>query len=73
MSRVAWRALMRLGLVELGLAPDLFWQLTPAELLFLAGIGEPGEGALTRAGLGALMERFPDGGAATSKDGGNGR
>jgi uncharacterized phage protein (TIGR02216 family) len=60
--RVAWRSLMRLGLVELGLAPEVFWSLTPAELMFLAGL-DASEGAmLTRAGLDGLMARFPDAG-----------
>ena len=62
MSRIAWRPLMRLGLVELGLTPEVFWGLTPAELMFIARVGE-GEPALTRAGLDALMARFPDAGA----------
>ncbi|MEO0914335.1 MAG: phage tail assembly chaperone [Pseudomonadota bacterium] len=59
MSRVAWPALMDLGLRQLGLAPDVFWDLTPAELMFLAGV-EDGRGALTRSGLDALMEQYPD-------------
>ena len=47
----AFRArLMRLGLVRLGLAPEVFWGLTPAELMLLAGAGS-GVEALTRAGL----------------------
>ena len=60
MSRVAWPRLMRLGMVELRLAPEVFWSLTPAELFLLAGIGD-GPAALTRAGLDELRARFPDG------------
>lgn len=59
MSRVAWPRLMRLGMVELRLTPEVFWSLTPAELFLLAGLdAEPA--ALTRAGLKDLLERFPD-------------
>jgi uncharacterized phage protein (TIGR02216 family) len=60
MTRIAWPRLMRLGLVHLGLAPEVFWNLTPAELMLLAGAGAP-RAALTRAGLDALRARFPDG------------
>jgi uncharacterized phage protein (TIGR02216 family) len=60
--RIAWRSLMRLGLVELGLAPEVFWSLTPAELMFLAGPDMLGGASLTRAGLDDLMARFPDDG-----------
>ena len=63
MSEVAWPTLMRLGMVELGLAPQVFWDLTPAELFLLAGIG-PGARPMDRAGLAALMARFPDAGRA---------
>lgn len=60
MSRVAWPQLMRLGMVELRLTPEVFWALTPAELFLLAGLGE-GPVALNRAGLDVLRARFPDG------------
>lgn len=61
MNRVAWPELMRLGLTRLGLAPDVFWDLTPVELMLLAGGGgEGGRGALTRSGLEDLVARFPD-------------
>lgn len=59
MRRIGWPALMRLGLVELGLAPAVFWDLTPAELFLLAGI-TPGEAPMDRARLAALMAQFPD-------------
>ncbi|MCT4684014.1 MAG: phage tail assembly chaperone, partial [Roseicyclus sp.] len=35
-----WPALMRVGLQGLGLAPAVFWALTPAELLMMLGEGE---------------------------------
>ncbi len=59
MNRIAWPGLMRLGLVQLGLAPEVFWALTPAELMLLAG-QDGGREAMTRAGLSALAARFPD-------------
>tara|TARA_R110002096_G_scaffold160465_8_gene326690 strand:+ start:1255 stop:1407 length:153 start_codon:yes stop_codon:yes gene_type:complete len=38
-----WQALMRAGLHGLGLAPDVFWSLTPAELRMM--LGDAGAGA----------------------------
>jgi uncharacterized phage protein (TIGR02216 family) len=64
-ERVAWGRLMRFGLGRLGLRPEEFWALTPAEFLVMAG-AEGGSGRLSRAGLAALMARFPD----EPKDGG---
>jgi len=58
-TRIAWPELMRLGLVGLGLMPHVFWALTPAELMLIAGVGA-GREAMTRAGLEALVSRFPD-------------
>ncbi|MHA3914572.1 rcc01693 family protein [Halovulum sp. GXIMD14793] len=60
MSKVAWPELMRLGLVELRLRPVDFWDLTPAELVFLAGGGQQRSASLSRSGLDDLMARFPD-------------
>ena len=59
MTRVAWSRLMELGLARLGLAPEVFWSLTPAELMLIAGM-QPGREAMTRAGLAELAARFPD-------------
>ena len=59
MTRIAWPKLMRLGLVQLGLSPDVFWSLTPAELMLMAGPGD-GRATMTRAGLAELAARFPD-------------
>jgi uncharacterized phage protein (TIGR02216 family) len=75
MSRVDWPGLMRLGLVGLGLSPDVFWALTPAELMLLAGDGGGGRAGMTRAGLDALRARFPDrrpGGMAGGNGSGDG-
>ena len=66
MSRIDWAGLMRLGLVELRLAPEAFWALTPGELLLIAGVG-PVQAPLTRAGLAALLDRFPDGAPPLTK------
>lgn len=54
-----WPGLMRLGMVQLRLTPEVFWALTPAELMLLAG-AEATPGVMTRAGLSALLARFPD-------------
>lgn len=54
-----WPALMRAGMQGLGLAPDAFWCLTPAELRLMLGQG--GDAApLSRAGLDALLAAWPD-------------
>ncbi|ARJ70844.1 hypothetical protein B0A89_09220 [Paracoccus contaminans] len=58
-----WAGLMRAGLRGLGLKPGEFWDLTPAELALMLGI-DFGAAAMTRARLGDLMARFPDGAAA---------
>lgn len=62
---LAWDELMRLGLGTLRLPPDAFWAMTPVELqraLEGAGVLMPGGGGgwMQRAGLDALMARFPD-------------
>lgn len=54
-----WPGLMRLGMVQLRLAPEHFWSLTPAELRLLAG-EQAVPGPLTRTGLAALLAKFPD-------------
>lgn len=63
---IDWPGLMRLGMVQLRLAPEHFWSLTPAELMLLAG--EPAApAALTRVGLADLLARFPDGQRAATE------
>ncbi|MFT6104121.1 MAG: putative phage protein (TIGR02216 family) [Paracoccaceae bacterium] len=54
-----WPGLMRLGLTGLGLAPDVFWRLTPVELLLMLGV-ESAEPPLTRARLDDLARAYPD-------------
>lgn len=49
--------------VRQGLAPGAFWQLSVTEwraLTEAAGAASPGSGGLDRAGLEALLSRFPD-------------
>jgi uncharacterized phage protein (TIGR02216 family) len=65
MKRIAWARLMQVGLGRMGLTPAVFWDLTPAEFMLMAGIGEAG-GAMGRDGLDALLARFPDGKAQGS-------
>ena len=50
---------MRVGMRDLGLAPDVFWTLTPAELVLLMG-QSGGVAPMRRAGLEALMAAYPD-------------
>lgn len=54
-----WPALMRAGMRGLGLRPDQFWALTPAELLLMLGEGS-GAPPLSRSRLEELAARFPD-------------
>jgi uncharacterized phage protein (TIGR02216 family) len=65
MKRIAWARLMQVGLGRMGLTPAVFWDLTPAEFMLMAGIGER-PGAMSQAGLDALLARFPDGKAQGS-------
>jgi len=58
-GRLDWPGMLRAGLTELRLTPRDFWALTPAELMLMLG-REAGGAAMTRAGLSALVERFPD-------------
>jgi uncharacterized phage protein (TIGR02216 family) len=58
MDRFAWPQLMRLGLTEMGLAPSVFWNLTPVELMMLSG-SNPVE-MISRKQFEKLLERFPD-------------
>jgi uncharacterized phage protein (TIGR02216 family) len=59
MTRIAWPQLMRLGYLHLGLTPETFWSLTPAELMLMAGL-DRGPGAMTRSAFLDLAARFPD-------------
>lgn len=73
MSRIDWNFFIRLGLFELRLRPRDFWDLTPGELMLMAG-GGYGPTQMTRAGLEQLAAQFPDVQEIHMKDDGdNGR
>lgn len=59
MTAIDWPGLMRAGLVGLGLAPEAFWRLTPAELRLMLGVDRAAP-PLTRARLEELAAAFPD-------------
>jgi len=50
---------MRAGMQGLGLAPEAFWRLTPAELKIMLGADRIAP-SLTRARLDELAAAFPD-------------
>ncbi len=50
---------MRAGLCELRLAPGEFWDLTPAELMAMLGVGES-SAPLSRARFQELRRLHPD-------------
>jgi uncharacterized phage protein (TIGR02216 family) len=52
-----WEEAMALGLNRLRLTPDLFWSLTPRELLLIAN-GLASGSALGRADMEALVARY---------------
>lgn len=54
----AWRIALRLAVLRLGIAPEAFWRLSLAE--WRALVEAPAAPVLTRAGLDALIARFPD-------------
>jgi len=64
--KVDWAGLMRLGLVRLRLSPEVFWALTPAELLLMAGIGA--EVPMNRDVLDALAALYPDEGECDERN-----
>ncbi len=56
--KVDWAGLMRLGLVRLRLSPEVFWALTPAELLLMAGLDM--RAPMSRNVLDGLAALYPD-------------
>lgn len=72
MRRIDWPGLMRAGMHGLGLTPDQFWRLTPAELRIMLG-AEQAVPPLTRARLEELAAAFPDIGRAGKQEASNGR
>lgn len=59
MSGFDWSAMTRVAIGDMGLKPNEFWALTPAEFLIMSGIGS-GPQPMGRAGLMELLARFPD-------------
>jgi uncharacterized phage protein (TIGR02216 family) len=59
MNGIDWPGLMRAGMQGLGLAPEVFWRLTPMELRVMLGV-EAMLPPLTRARLEELARRYPD-------------
>jgi len=54
-----WPGLMRAGMAGLGLRPDQFWRLTPAELALM--LGDPSAARpLGRSQLDDLRRQWPD-------------
>jgi uncharacterized phage protein (TIGR02216 family) len=59
MTLIDWPGLMRAGLSQLQLPPDVFWHLSPIELRIMLG-AEATTPPLTRARLDQLAAAFPD-------------
>lgn len=59
MGGLDWPGLMRAGMHGLGLRPDHFWSLTPAELALMLGV-DPASVPMTRSRLEALARAWPD-------------
>lgn len=57
---IDWAGLMRIGLTHLRLLPEQFWQLTPVELMLMAGMEPGATPTMTRTRLDALCAQFPD-------------
>lgn len=58
-AKFDWPSLMQAGMRGLGLRPQEFWDLTPAELQVLLGESD-GRKPMGRMRLGELMGAFPD-------------
>ncbi len=59
MSGLDWPGLMRLGMSRLRISPQEFWEMTPVELLLMAGLDEGPQG-FSRARFEALSAAYPD-------------
>ena len=59
MTSLDWPALIRAGLRDLRLTPDLFWGLTPFELGLMLGLDQS-KAPMNRAGLEEMIRAFPD-------------
>jgi uncharacterized phage protein (TIGR02216 family) len=54
-----WSALLKAGVRGLGLRPDQFWCLTPAEFRLMLGI-DAGSAPMGRSALDVLSQAYPD-------------
>ncbi len=59
MSAIDWPGLLRVGLLDLRLTPEVFWRLTPIELKIMLGADRTSP-SLTRARLDELAAAYPD-------------
>ena len=57
---IDWPSLLRIGLSELRLTPDQFWQLTLVELMLMAGFQPGATLTMSRTQLDELCAQFPD-------------
>ncbi|MCF2903543.1 phage tail assembly chaperone [Octadecabacter sp. CECT 8868] len=64
-----WPVLLRVALKGLGLKPDEFWALTPAEFWLLLG-DDAGAMPMGRNRLDELSRSYPDGGSGKGEDDG---
>ena len=67
MSAIDWPGLMRAGLMDLRLTPEVFWRLTPMELKIMLG-ADRASPALTRSRLEELAAAYPDARKAGADD-----
>jgi uncharacterized phage protein (TIGR02216 family) len=56
---LGWPGMLRAGVQGLGLVPEVFWRLSPAELRLMLGEGVQ-LAPLTRTRLEELARAFPD-------------
>ncbi|EBA16160.1 hypothetical protein RSK20926_20580 [Roseobacter sp. SK209-2-6] len=59
MTGLDWQGMLHLGVGRLGLRPEAFWKLTPAEFFLMLGPNQS-MGPMQRDTLKRLMESFPD-------------
>ena len=55
-----WSGLVRLGLSQLGLKPHELWDLTPVELMIMAGLDVDNHAFLGRSAFERLASLYPD-------------
>ncbi len=60
MSPFPWRSMIRLGMGDLQMAPDRFWNMSFREFNLLVAARFPPQFTLSRSALEHLMAAFPD-------------